>query len=142
MANLEANQALQIVKGKLNYNHSKLEAAALQDERMQLHTYSANDSKELPYYEKYIKKVSMIISPEKLNVFKNLQSIPFETSEILEENYRQIEKIFETEDRNITHSFKTPKNKEDFEKYLKEINDFNFWKTEGMSMLKSILTGI
>lgn len=140
MEKLGVSQAKLIANQQLKANKEQLEEAVLHDERAQLHSMSVNKKSDLKAYDRFLNEfVGKIIEPAKLQVFDHLQSIPFDTAEILEEFYREITKIFNAQDRFIKHKFKTEDNEKDFNDYLKKIGDGKFLKTDGMEIFKNFI---
>lgn len=140
MVILDQVQAKKIANQELKVNTDYLKEAVTHDERAQLHSMSVNKKSDLKYYKKFLDDfVGRIIDPAKLSVFDHLQSIPFDTAEVLEEFYREITKIFNAQDRYIKHNFKSEENEKDFQEYLKKIGDNKFLQTEGIEIYKNFI---
>lgn len=140
MAYLQKEQILTILQ-----NASKpeeLNSCLKHDIRNKFHAEPSFDAFKLPYRQQFIEWVGTIINKKKLEVFTQLMTMPIETVEFTEGVFDELTKIFEAQDRYIGFEFTNPELGGDFERFLKEIGDSDFWQTKGFSTMKVAINSI
>jgi hypothetical protein len=112
------------------------------DIRAKFHVEPTLEASRLVYKDQFIAWVGNIINKKKLEVFKQLLTLPIETVEFTEGVFDELIKIFEAQDRHIGYQFTNPELTADFTRYLNEINDQQFWQTKGFQTMKSAINSI
>jgi hypothetical protein len=108
-----------------------LAAARRLEKRLQLHTQVVVDQDELHLKAAhFLDWVSKILPPDKMEGFRTLFTGPVDTIEFTENIFGELSKVFDAENVYIKHLFKDAQEEADFEEFLKEENDENFWKTK------------
>lgn len=113
------------------------------DRRALFHTEPTEQANELKYLKKFISYVADIIDKNKQDVFKHIVSLlPIETVDFTEGVFNELKKVFNGQDRNKKHHFNNPELEQDFEMYLKQIHNNEFWEHKGFSTMKSAINSI
>lgn len=122
---------------KKGFIHYEIEQIKTHDIRCAFHTEPTQDVKRLLYRKTFLAFVGTIISQDKLEVFTHLMTLPIETVDFMEGVMNELKKIFEAQNRNISFLFQNTELSQDFQDYLEEIGDQDFWQTKGFNAMKS-----
>jgi hypothetical protein len=132
-------------------NAANLKKAIDHEDRLKFHGQVVTDSyvidgpakesiAELPYFQKYLLWVkSIITAKDKYEQFKKLLVFPIKTNEIVDDISDEYTKIFDAEDAYFNVELSEDELKEDFNNYLQQIKDTDFWHDDAFNaMMKAI----
>lgn len=119
--------------------HPEIAGAVTEEHRARLHTESALNAlgSNNPARQSFLDWVALIIDSSKQKVFEHLMKDPLSTINVTESIFSEVKKVFEGQDRFIGYQFTNPNLRDDFELYLKTLQDQQFWKTKALSAIKN-----
>lgn len=134
MSVLTASQVNEIINNPTP--HPEIAEAVREEQRAKFHTEPVSVSGN-SYRTKFLEWVAAIIDKSKLSVFTHLLGEPVPTIDVTESIFNEVGKIFDGQDRFVGYQFVNEQYKTDFEKYLANLDDRNFWRTFGLQALKN-----
>jgi hypothetical protein len=135
MARLSTIQALELLKTKRN---QELNEAEQEEKRARFYTEpvltlsQVSDAKE-----EFSLWVKNIIDPVKYSVFETLNILPIATVEVTDGIFKELQKVFNAQDRYIGYELASEDMTVDMREYLKSIGDDDYWKTKGFNAMKN-----
>ena len=135
MAVLLTDQVLERLRSPKT-DEELIKASRLQ-ERAEFHTQPHESKEDIKYYAKYLSWISVLIDDDKKDVFDALVQSPVDTVDFTEGVFSELEAVFNAPDRFIQHNFVNTDLVNDYNDYLKEIKDADFWSSSGFTMMKS-----
>lgn len=139
---LNANNLKEILKAPRNKNF--ISKAVQLEKRLRFHTetnISRNDISEPT--TTFLTWVSGLIPKDKFNVFIHLFSFPLPTPAIVEDVYRELERVFYSRNSSASYRFTSSDLVDDWNNYrLTKLSAQTIWKTEGWQKMKVAINSI
>ena len=156
MATLSNEEIIAIIQAGRN---PELRQAEIHEGRLQLHTRATirrpreKDSTEVrenidyrnkqrQAYWEFMTLPESLLPIDKFITFQGLVTFPLPTVEIVERANEELFKVHQAENRVIDYEFSDPELKEDFDEYLKDLQEPGYWRTHGWEIYKNEINGM
>jgi hypothetical protein len=117
----------------------EIEEAIKEESRARFHTEPSSFNSARTNFMAWVKQ---LIDPNKYAIFEHLLTDPIPTIDVSEAIFNEVKKVFEAQDRHISYQFVNPDLNEDFDKYLKQLQDEPFWRVDGLHVIKNAYNSI
>lgn len=112
------------------------------DIKAEFHTIPRDISEPNTYLGTFKYWVRDMIDEEKFKLFCHLLTTPIESVDFTEGVFDEFKKIYGAQDRYVRHSFKNPDLVQDYEEFLEENNEADFWKQDAFETMRSRINDI
>lgn len=133
---LDLNQIKEILQKPAN--RQVIEKAKSLQRRLRFHTepsISPNDVGQ-PVTD-FLQWVKGLLPKDKYNTFVQLFKFPLPTNTIVEDSYRELERVFNSRNASSFYQFSSPELEDDWNKYRRErLGEPGIWKTEGWNAMQ------
>lgn len=133
---LELNQIKQILQKPKK--REVIRKASLMQKRLRFHTETnvAISDINMPTTI-FLEWVSHLLPKDKYNTFLHLFKYPLSTTAVVEDIYRELERVFYSRNSSASYQFTNTELAEDWFQYRnKNLNEPDIWKTDGWKMLQ------
>lgn len=133
---LELNKLKEILK-KPSKTSTISKATRLQ-KRLRFHTEANVSLQDIAQpANEFLNWVSKFLPKDKFHIFTHLFSFPLATNEVIDEIYRELERVFFSRNSSTTYQFTSSELAEDWQKYrIEKLNEPEIWKSKGWTTLK------
>lgn len=156
MSVLSNEEIVAIIQGGRN---PELRQAEIHEGRLQLHTratirrprekdHTEQESikdyrnKQRQAYWEFMTLPESLLPVDKFITFQGLITFPLPTVEIVERANEELFKVHQAENRVVDYEFNDQELKEDFDNYLKELQEPSYWRTHGWEIYKNEINGM
>jgi hypothetical protein len=129
-------------KLKISQLSNEYKSIEKHDKRVCFHTEPSVDDKKIDWLNNYRAWIKKILDPDKNEVFFELMSLPIETVDFTESVLKELRKVFEGQDRNISHNMVSKELVSDYNDYLKLIKDSEYWENQGFNAMRSNINAV
>lgn len=114
------------------------------EKRLRFHTETHITESGVGFYATtFLDWVKQLLPRDKYNVFLQLFSYPLPTVAVVEEVYRELERIFNSRNSSTTYQFTDSEALRDWEAYRKDVlNEPEIWRNEGFRMMKVAINSV
>lgn len=136
MGNLNLNQLKERLKSPLN--RDALSRAASLERRLRFHTETNLHPRDVsePVRE-FLLFVEKVLPKDKYQIFLQLFRFPLPTPAVIEDVYRELERVFYSRNSSKTYRFTSSAEKEDWSNYRQtKLGEPNIWKTKAWKQLQ------
>jgi len=141
MAVLEKTQILEILKEQKN--NIGIPEAIRHEQRLRMHIDPVIDRKNIsPAFTAFLKSVEDFLTADKFKKFQMLIRFPLPTVELTDTIFSEFIRIFEAQNFFFSFEFVNPELAEDFDEYLNQIEDADFWQEEAFEAMKTAINSI
>lgn len=119
-------------------NRETIKKASLMQHRLRFHTETniAISDINMPTNQ-FLLWVSNFLPKDKYNIFLNLFRFPLSTPAVVEDVYRELERVFYSRNSSFTYQFTSAEMLEDWLNYKKSnLNEPDVWKTKGWRQMQ------
>ncbi len=142
MARLPVNEILKKIETPTN--GVSLSKAVSHERKVQVHTEPVDSLDD--YYighERFLAWVNEVVANEKKYIrFKQFLKFPYFTNEISDSIFTQLSGVFDSRNSFRKYDFDNPDNEQDFIKYLADISDSFFWKSDVWESIKNNINSV
>lgn len=133
---LELSQIKQILQKPKK--QEAIRKASLMQKRLRFHTETNIAISDINQPATlFLEWVSHLLPKDKYNTFLHLFKYPLPTTSVVEDIYRELERVFYSRNSSVSYQFTEAELAEDWFKYRnKNLNEPNVWKTDGWKMLQ------
>lgn len=133
---LELNQLKKSLKSPAN--KAVIQRAVTFEQRLKFHTETNIAMHDVAQQStSFLEWVKGLIPQDKFNVFLQLFSLPLPTISVVEDVYRELERVFYSRNSSSSYQFTSSELAEDWNDYKKnKLNEPNIWKNEGFNRMK------
>lgn len=124
-------------------NKDSLDKAMRHEGRLRFHTEKSMEMKQSPALTSFLSFVEDLIPKDKLVTFKSLLTYPIHTTSLVDNIYRELEKVFDSRNASFTYQFKTKEAGNNWERYRQEkLKEPWIWKEKAWDQMKSHINSI
>ena len=136
MARLTRDQAEKILEAPKN--KELIQRAIGHEERLIFHNepLDATGLESNEAYNVFTAWVAKLLPADKFQRFLQLMTLPIETVDSTESIYEELAKVFDAQDRYIKYNFRSSEFEQDFNDYLTQIGNDDFWRNQGFETMK------
>lgn len=139
---LDVNSLNELLKSPKSRN--TISRAIAIEKRIKFHSETNLAQSDIPQpTQKFLDWVQGLLPKDKYNTFLQLFSFPLPTAAIVEDVYRELERVFYSRNSNITYQFTDNSLLEDWSLYqLLVLNEPNVWQTLGWQNMKTSINSV
>ena len=133
-----------IKRAEAPFNKAAIQLAVFQDERLLLHTEPILEKTNLPFwaYTNFTNWWQGIISTQKQKRVEELIGTPLATVDVTRQIIEKLKKFVECQDRYVYFNFVSEDYTNDYNEFLKSINDDTFWKSNAIDAIRNGINSI
>ena len=125
-------------------NAASIELAKNQEDRLLFHCESIMEKYNLPWWasRNFTMWWQSLVTPEKHKKIEQLITTPLASTSLTDEIFDRLRKFLEAQDRYVSFEFTSTDYTNDFNNYLKSVNNDTFWKEVAFQNLSSGINSI
>ena len=115
-----------------------IQKASLMQKRLRFHTETSSSLRDINQPATiFLEWVSKLLPKDKYNTFLQLFKYPIQTPSIVEDIYRELERVFYSRNSSSSYQFTADELLEDWQNYRREyLKEPDIWKTTGWEQMK------
>lgn len=128
------------IKNRQKSNQTTLSLARKHQERLKFHAVTKTESELLSIAaNEFLNFVRSLLPEDKFTIFKSLFRQPIPTTELTEQAFADLEKVFDGVNQVNRFEFTKQEYETEFKEYLKESGQYDYFSTTGFEVMKSAI---